>query len=145
MRDCNNTHARVFSGCIYVCMYIYTHIVSVCPLVMSDFVTPWIVACQALLYMEFSRQEYWSRLPFPSPRDLPNSGIEPRSYALQADSLLSEPPEKPMYMYTYICIYIYLYIYTHIYSFPDSFEYSSRCYTVSPCCWSILHTVVCIC
>ena len=44
--------------------------------------------------MEFSRQEYWSGLPFPSPGDLPNPGIEPGSPALQADSLLSEPPGK---------------------------------------------------
>ena len=42
--------------------------------------------------MEFSRQEYWSGLPFPPPRDLPDPGIEPRSPALQADSLLSGPP-----------------------------------------------------
>ena len=46
------------------------------------------------LYMEFSRQEYWSGLPFPSPGDLPNPGIEPRSPALQADALPSEPPRK---------------------------------------------------
>ena len=71
---------------IYMYVHIYIYIVSVCPLVMSDFVTPWIVACQALLYMEFSRQEYWSRLPFPSPRDLPNPGIKPGSLALLADS-----------------------------------------------------------
>ena len=45
--------------------------------------------------MEFSRQEYWSKLPFPSTSDLPDLGIEPRSLALQVDSLLSEPPEKP--------------------------------------------------
>ena len=45
--------------------------------------------------MEFSRQEYWSGLPFPSPEDLPNPGIEPRSPALQADTLPSEPPGKP--------------------------------------------------
>ena len=44
--------------------------------------------------MEFSRQEYWSGLPFPSPGDLPNPEIEPGSPALQADALLSEPPEK---------------------------------------------------
>ena len=49
----------------------------------------------APLSMEFSRQEYWSGLPFPSPGDLPNSGIEPRSPALQADSLPSESPGKP--------------------------------------------------
>ena len=58
------------------------------------FVTPWTVARQALLSMGFSRQEYWSGLPFPSPGDLTDPGIEPRSPALQADSLLSEPPGK---------------------------------------------------
>ena len=52
--------------------------------------TPWTVVCQAPLSLGFSRQEYWSGLPFPSPRDLPNSGIEPRSPALQADSLPTE-------------------------------------------------------
>jgi len=45
--------------------------------------------------MEFSRQEYWSRLPFPSPGDLPNPGIKSKSSALQADSLPSEPPGNP--------------------------------------------------
>ena len=48
---------------------------------------PWTVACQAPLSMGFSRQEYWSGLPFPSPGDLPDPGIEPRSPALQADDL----------------------------------------------------------
>ena len=55
------------------------------------FVTPWTVAYQAPQSMEFPRQEYWSGLPFPSPGDLPNPGIEPRSRALQADALPSEP------------------------------------------------------
>ena len=50
---------------------------------------------QAPPSMEFSRQEYWSGLPFPSPGDLPDPGMEPRSPALQADALLSEPPGKP--------------------------------------------------
>jgi len=45
--------------------------------------------------MEFSKQEYWSGLSFPSPGDLPNPGIEPRSLALQADSLPDEPPGRP--------------------------------------------------
>ena len=53
-------------------------------------VIQWIVACQAPLSMGFSRQEYWSGLPFPSAGDLPNPGIEPRSPALQADSLPTE-------------------------------------------------------
>ena len=58
------------------------------------FVTPWTVAYQDPPSMEFSRPEYWSGLPFPSPGDLPDSGIELRSPALQADALLSEPPGK---------------------------------------------------
>ena len=61
------------------------------------FVTPWTVIRQAPLSMEFSRQEYWSGLPFPSPGDLPDPGIEPRSPALQADSLPNEPPWKTNY------------------------------------------------
>ena len=56
------------------------------------FATQWTVACQAPLPMGFSRQEYWSGLPCLSPADLPNPEIEPGSLALQADSLLSEPP-----------------------------------------------------
>ena len=59
------------------------------------FATLWTVAHQTPLSMGFSRQEYWSRLPFPSPGDLPNPGIEPRSPTLQADALTSEPPGKP--------------------------------------------------
>ena len=59
------------------------------------FETPWTAAYQAPQSMEFSRQEYWSGLPFPSPGDLPNPGIEPRSPALRADALLSEPSGKP--------------------------------------------------
>ena len=53
-------------------------------------VTLWAVAHQVPLSMRFSRQEYWSGLPFPSPGDLPNSGIKPTSPALQADSLPTE-------------------------------------------------------
>ena len=53
--------------------------------------TPWTVAHQAPLSMGFSRQEYWSRLPFLSPGDLPDPGIGPESPALQADSSLTEP------------------------------------------------------
>ena len=56
------------------------------------FVTPWTVAYQAPPSMEFSRQEHWSELPFPSPGDLPDTGIEPKSPALWADALPSEPP-----------------------------------------------------
>ena len=58
------------------------------------FAIPWTVVYQASLSMGFSRQEYWSGLPFPSPGDLPDPGIEPRSPALQADTLPSKPPGK---------------------------------------------------
>ena len=66
------------------------------------FVTLWTVAHQAPSFMGFSRQEHWSGLPFPSPGDLPDPGIEPRSPALQADILTSEPPGKPL---TYLQIH----------------------------------------
>ena len=59
--------------------------------VMSDSATLWTVAYQASPSMGFSRQEYWSGLPFPSPGDLPDPGIKPRSPTLQADALPSEP------------------------------------------------------
>ena len=57
--------------------------------------TPWTGAHQVPLSVEFPRQEYWNRLPFPSPKDLPGPGIKPRSPALQADYLPSELPGKP--------------------------------------------------
>ena len=59
------------------------------------FVTPWTAAYQAPPSMGFSRQEYWSGLPFPSPGDLPDPGIKPWSPAFQADALTSEPPGNP--------------------------------------------------
>ena len=60
------------------------------------FATPWTVAYQAPLSVEFSRQEYWSGLPFPSPGDLPDPGIEAGPPTLQAEALPSEPPRKPI-------------------------------------------------
>ena len=75
------------------------------------FATPWTIAHQAPLSMEFSRQEYWNGLPFPTPKDLPGPGMEPGSPALQADSLPSKPPGKPrrrrrrkknIYIYVYM-------------------------------------------
>ena len=61
------------------------------------FATRWTVAYQAPPSMGFSRQEYWSGLPFPSPGDLPDPGIEPGSPTLQADALSSEPPKMEDY------------------------------------------------
>ena len=62
------------------------------------FATPWTVAYLAPPTMGFSRQEYWNGLPFPSPGDLPDPGIEPGPPALEADALTSEPPRKPQQM-----------------------------------------------
>ena len=62
------------------------------------FATPWIVGYQAPQSMKFSKQEYWSGLPFSSPGDLPNPGIKPWSPTLQADALLSKPPGKPIFL-----------------------------------------------
>ena len=64
------------------------------------FVTPWTVVQQAPPSMRFSRPEYWSGLPFPSPGDLPNPGVEPRSSTLQVDILPAESQAKPQ---TAIC------------------------------------------
>ena len=60
----------------------------------SSFVTPWIVAYQVPLSMGFPRQEYWSGLPFPSPGELPDPGIEPESRALAGGFFTAEPPGK---------------------------------------------------
>jgi len=84
---------------IFSCIYIYEKCESISHSVVSNSVTPWTVAHQALLSMGFSRQEYWSGLPFPSKGDLPNAGIKPRSLPLQGDSLLSEPPGKPIHIW----------------------------------------------
>ena len=95
---------------IYICGGLVT---KSCPIL----VTLWTVACQASLSIGFSRQEYWSGLPFPAPGDLPHPRIEPRSPALQTDSLLTELWRKP-HLYTYMYIYIYTYIvqvYMYIY------------------------------
>ena len=75
----------------YGCTY-FVVVAKLCP----THVTPWTRAHQAPLPMGFSRQEYLSGLPFPSPGDLPDPGIKPVSPALQADSLLTEVPRKPI-------------------------------------------------
>ena len=67
--------------------------------VVSNTAAPWTVLCTDPLSMGFPRQEYWSGLPFPSPGDLPDSGIEPGSSSLHWDSLPTEPAEKPLRLY----------------------------------------------
>ena len=67
------------------------------------FVTPWTVAHQAPLYMKFSRQEYWSGLPFPPLGDLPDPGFEPTSPGLQEESLPLSHLGNPRKEYTSLC------------------------------------------
>ena len=64
-RNQHNICKQLWASCHFSCVWL--------------FVTPWTIDLQASLSMEFSKQEYWSRLPFPSPRDLPDPGIEPKS------------------------------------------------------------------
>ena len=71
-------------------MYCCCSVAKLCPTLCNP-----MVACQTPLSMGFSRQEYWSELPFPSPGDLPDPGIEPKSPTLWTDSLPSETPGKP--------------------------------------------------
>ena len=59
------------------------------------FVTPWTIASQAPLSMGFPGQEYWSGLPFPSPGDLPDPGVEPKSPVLAGSFFTTDPPGKP--------------------------------------------------
>ena len=77
---------------------VYARVLS-CP-VTADSATPWTVAHQAPLSMGFSRQEYWSGLPFPTPGDLPDPGIEPKALlypALAGGLFITAPPGKPTY------------------------------------------------
>ena len=81
------------------------------------FATLWTVAHQAPLYMGFSRQEYWSGLPFPYPGDLPDPGMEPGSPALQADSLpLNYSGSPSMYVCTHTHTHTHTHTYIHIHS-----------------------------
>ena len=78
------------------------------------FAIPWTVVYQASPSMGFSRQEYWSGLPLPSPGDLPDPGIEPRSPALQADALPSEPPGKPSGRVVFVYFHMWVLIRMHM-------------------------------
>ena len=77
--------------CVCVCVCVCVLVTQLCP----TLATPWTIAHQAPLSVKFSRQEYWSGLPFSSPADLPDPDIEPGSPALQADALPSELLGKP--------------------------------------------------
>ena len=90
--------------------------VCVCAQLLSDvqlFMNRWTVACQAPLFMEFSRREYWSMLPFPTPGGFPDPGIDPTplvSPALADGFFTAAPPGKPLHTYEGICEDIHTYI-----------------------------------
>ena len=89
-------------GYMYVCVSFLSRI--------QLFMTPWTIAHLAPLSVEFSRQEYWCGLPFPSPGDLPVPVTEPGSPALQADSLLDAPPGKPVVVHSISCAQSFSYV-----------------------------------
>ena len=92
-----STPIQLFLSCT---MYVLSHFSHI-----QLFATLWTVALQAPLSMRFSRQEYWNGLPFPSPGDLPDPGIKPRSPTLEADALTSEPPGKTLLSkLVYVCM-----------------------------------------
>ena len=94
------------------------------------FATPWTIAYQAPPSMGFSRQECWSGLPFPSPGDLPDLGIKPRSPTLQADALLSEPPGKcgSIQLSSLSLVWHFVTPWTIAYQAPPSMEFSRQEY-----------------
>ena len=83
----------------------FNHKCYVTAIISDSFMTLWVAAHQAPLSMEFSKQEYWTGLPCPTPGDLPDPRIEPSSPASQVDFLPIEPPESP---YICLCVYIYM-------------------------------------
>ena len=110
------------------------------------FETPWTVAHQAPPSMGFSRQEYWSGLPFPSPGDLPNPGIEPRSPAFQADALTSEPPGKPIIINIYLYILVFMFLFSKFLSSvynditcPQFIQVQCQSLTIYITKWKLMH------
>ena len=96
------------------------------------FETPWTIVHQAPLSMDFSRQEYWSGLPFPTPGGLPDPGIKPESPALAGGCFTTAPPGKPTELcvytiYTYTYVYIHTHVYVHVYYKFSQFIYISMC------------------
>ena len=102
-------HIYCVCMCVCVCVHARTRSLSCVQL----FVTPWKIDHQAPLYVEFSRQEYWSGLPFPLPADLPDPEIEPASPALAGEFFTTEPPGKPHLL----CVIIEYYM-LHVSIFP---------------------------
>ena len=123
---------------IYVSVHQSLHRVQLC-------ITPWTIALQIPLFLEFSRKEYQSGFPFPFPGDLPNSGIKPRSpelqtWNLQADSLPSEPPGKPKVCVSHFSpVSLFVTPWTIAVQAPLSMEQSRQEYGVG--CHSLLQMI----
>ena len=99
-----NSHTHTYIYVVCVCMHAQS--LSLIQL----FAIPWIVACQAPLSIEFSRQQYWSRLPFPSPGDLSDPGMGPAPPALADRFFTTEPPGK---LCVCVCVCIIFFIYSY--------------------------------
>ena len=117
------------SVCVFVCA-------CTCPQLCPTLCNPMDCSRQAPLSMEFSRQEYWSGLPFTSPGDLPDPWIEPGSPALQADSLPSEPPGKDPRS----CIYMPTNIYTCVILKRCTDILCTSFFSLKALCWRFLST-----
>ena len=136
----------LFAACVCVCVllscvWLFAVCVCVCCSVVSDslrrvcvcvllscvwlFAAPWTIVHQAPLSMKFSRQEHWSVLPFPPPRDLPVPGIKPRCPAMQVAALPSEPPGKP----STACMLIGF----PVHHFPECFPFGSHKFDFGIC------------
>ena len=109
-------------------MYIYGDglVAKLCPIL----VTPWTVARQAPLSMGFSQQEYSTGLPFPTPGDLPNPGIKSGSPALQADSLPTEAPGKPVYTSAHVYTHPFVYLIIDVYFILWAMASAGRFFTM---------------
>ena len=105
IQSCTHTDRHTH---VYVQSYMYVYVCAQLLSCVRLFATSCTIVHQAPLSMEFSRQKYWSGLPFPSPGDLPDPGIEPASFSLAGRFLPTEPP----------CVYVCVYIYSFS-GFPD--------------------------
>ena len=108
------------------------------------FATLWTIARLAPLSMGFSRQEYWSGLPLPSPGDLPDPGIEPRSPAVEADTLTSEAPGTPFSQHHHLLKRLFLFqdkcVVCMRTSLRDRGSFCSLDYEFQPQGWDNIHT-----
>ena len=113
---------------------------------LSDSAAPWTVAHQAFLSMEFSRQEYWSGLPFPTPGDLPNPGIELASLLFPAlvDGFFTTCATWEAHCILYICVYVYIYTCVYIYTHTHIYRYKPHVcvwYVYSIVYWGTIYAV----